>query len=134
MGPSAKNLHHVARTYLTPGRYDSRGLDLLYRVDWGYEKQITHYCETEAIPKFRKDPELARQLVELPKTKLIALRAEDVPRAWWPQPVHSDELMVALLAMTNASFFNPHGPIVLSEVRMERHLILAKPYRFHETT
>ena len=134
MGPSAKNLHHVARTYLTPGRYDSRGLDLLYRVDWGYDERLTGYCERQAIPKFNKEPELARQLLELPKTKLIALRAEDVPRAWWPKPVDSEELMVALLAMTNASFFNPNGPIVISNVRMERHLIFAKPYRFHETT
>ena len=92
---------------------------------------IFHGAPWELLDEpFRSDPERLRRLPGLPQRRMLVLDALLVPRELHPAP--ADPLLaLALLALCSEHLYAPDRPLVFTQERLDRTLILCTPHDWH---
>ena len=125
------NLHEFRSTVLRAAGSDRPGMHVELYAELGPRWRKSAKDPLWLQELWPGDPEELRRVPGLPRVPMLVLPAKEVPEELRPAPV-PHELALALLALSSQVNYHPDRPVVLTQARLCRGIVLCRPHRFHE--
>jgi hypothetical protein len=134
--PPYNRIQQLRASWLLRDGSADQGLCVVYYVDMylaGKRAGKSGSLDDLFPEKYRKNPELLRKVPNLPQGNLIVMPAAHVPENLLPKAV-SLSLARAILSLSSDAVYNPNRPLVPTESRLNRRIVLLSPkdYFQHE--